>query len=293
MGRPPCCDEHGVKKGSWMPDEDKKLTDYIEKHGQGNWRRLPKLAGLNRCGKSCRLRWTNYLRPDIRRGKFTDEEEKLIIQLHSVLGNRTDNEIKNFWNTTLRKKLLQMGIDPVTHQPRTDLDSSLQLQVDAARLIELHLVQNLVRLLTCSSPASNLDLIRLLGSAVPKNHHQANDTFAFTPQLSSLVNGSLRLPSLSPVGQQTLSANGGHTATPSSADDDSRSESMMMNKHCGTNSGTFPASVTTPSLVSSPENMSKNETISLEGSTNTPTPPPFEAWDALNLDDFGWKEIIE
>ncbi|CAL9749134.1 unnamed protein product [Musa acuminata subsp. burmannicoides] len=313
MGRPPCCDEHGVKKGSWMPDEDKKLTDYIQKHGQGNWRRLPKLAGLDRCGKSCRLRWTNYLRPDIRRGKFTDEEEKLIIQLHSVLGNkwstiatrlpgRTDNEIKNFWNTTLRKKLLQMGIDPVTHQPRTDLsllssltsrlDSSLQLQVDAARLIELHLVQNLVRLLTCSSPAPNLDLIRLLGSAVPKNHHQVNDLFALTPQLSSLVNGSLGLPSLAPVGQQILSVNGGQTAAPSSADDSS-SESMMTSKDYVTNSGTIPASVTAPSLVSSPENMSKNETISLEGSTNTPTSPPFEAWDALNLDDFGWKEIID
>ncbi|KAL6990936.1 hypothetical protein U1Q18_009057, partial [Sarracenia purpurea var. burkii] len=87
---------------------------------------------LQRCGKSCRLRWTNYLRPDIKRGRFSFEEEETIIQLHSVLGNkwsaiaarlpgRTDNEIKNYWNTHVRKRLLRMGIDPVTHSPRLDL----------------------------------------------------------------------------------------------------------------------------------------------------------------------------
>ncbi|KAH7546523.1 hypothetical protein FEM48_Zijuj01G0209800 [Ziziphus jujuba var. spinosa] len=87
---------------------------------------------LKRCGKSCRLRWTNYLRPDIKRGRFSFEEEETIIQLHSVLGNkwsaiaarlpgRTDNEIKNYWNTHIRKRLMKMGIDPVTHAPRMDL----------------------------------------------------------------------------------------------------------------------------------------------------------------------------
>ncbi|KAJ8554176.1 hypothetical protein K7X08_024854 [Anisodus acutangulus] len=124
-------DMSGLKKGPWTPEEDQKLVEYIHNNGHGNWRALPKLAGLNRCGKSCRLRWTNYLRPGIKRGKFSDDEEKLIIKLHSFLGNkwsaiatclpgRTDNEIKNYWNTHLRKKLLQMGIDPVTHRPRTD-----------------------------------------------------------------------------------------------------------------------------------------------------------------------------
>ncbi|KAL2251734.1 UNVERIFIED_CONTAM: Transcription factor MYB17 [Sesamum indicum] len=128
MGRKPCCDKKGLKKGPWTPEEDEKLVEYINKNGHGSWRSLPKLAGLLRCGKSCRLRWTNYLRPDIKRGPFTVEEEKLVIQLHSILGNRwaaiasqlpgrTDNEIKNLWNTHLKKQLLQMGIDPQTHKP--------------------------------------------------------------------------------------------------------------------------------------------------------------------------------
>ncbi|XP_054812885.1 transcription factor MYB102-like [Prosopis cineraria] len=132
MGRAPCCDKNGLKKGPWTPEEDAKLITYIQAHGPGNWRILPKNAGLERCGKSCRLRWTNYLRPDIKRGRFSFEEEEIIIQLHSIMGNkwsaiaarlpgRTDNEIKNYWNTHIRKRLLRMGIDPVTHAPRLDL----------------------------------------------------------------------------------------------------------------------------------------------------------------------------
>nr|QHG11452.1 R2R3-MYB transcription factor 24 [Taxus chinensis] len=132
MGRSPCCDENGLKKGPWTPEEDEKLIEYIQKHGHGSWRALPKHAGLLRCGKSCRLRWTSYLRPDIKRGKFSFEEEQTILHLHAMLGNkwsaiaghlpgRTDNEIKNYWNTHLKKRLLQMGIDPMTHRPRTDL----------------------------------------------------------------------------------------------------------------------------------------------------------------------------
>lgn len=131
MGRSPCCDKVGLKKGPWTPDEDQKLLAHIDKHGHGSWRALPAKAGLQRCGKSCRLRWTNYLRPDIKRGKFNLQEEQTIIQLHALLGNRwsaiathlpkrTDNEIKNYWNTHLKKRLAKMGIDPVTHKPKND-----------------------------------------------------------------------------------------------------------------------------------------------------------------------------
>ncbi|XP_019450765.1 PREDICTED: transcription factor MYB80-like [Lupinus angustifolius] len=133
MGRAPCCNKNNeLKKGPWTPEEDVKLINHIQTHGPGNWRNLPKIAGLQRCGKSCRLRWTNYLRPDIKRGRFSFEEEETIIQLHSFMGNkwsaiaarlpgRTDNEIKNYWNTHIKKRLIRSGIDPVTHTPRLDL----------------------------------------------------------------------------------------------------------------------------------------------------------------------------
>ncbi|KAJ6369939.1 hypothetical protein OIU76_028241 [Salix suchowensis] len=97
MGRSPCCDKVGLKKGPWTPEEDQKLLAYIEEHGHGSWRALPAKAGLQRCGKSCRLRWTNYLRPDIKRGKFSLQEEQTIIQLHALLGN-SDGESKNAAN---------------------------------------------------------------------------------------------------------------------------------------------------------------------------------------------------
>ncbi|CAA6660302.1 unnamed protein product [Spirodela intermedia] len=122
MGRIPCCERDNVKRGQWTPEEDNKLAAYIAQHGTRNWRLIPKNAGLQRCGKSCRLRWTNYLRPDLKHGEFSEEEEQTIVKLHSVLGNssqlpgRTDNDVKNHWNTKLKKKLSGMGIDPVTHK---------------------------------------------------------------------------------------------------------------------------------------------------------------------------------
>ncbi|XP_028794201.1 transcription factor MYB106-like [Neltuma alba] len=121
-----------LRKGPWTPEEDQKLMAYIQQHGHGNWSSLPAKAGLRRCGKSCRLRWTNYLRPDIKRGNFSSQEDQTIIQLHALLGNRwsaialrlpkrTDNEIKNHWNTHLKKRLTRMGIDPTTHKPINDV----------------------------------------------------------------------------------------------------------------------------------------------------------------------------
>ncbi|KAG0468972.1 hypothetical protein HPP92_018300 [Vanilla planifolia] len=132
MGRIPCCEKDNVKRGQWTPEEDNKLSSYIAQHGTRNWRLVPKNAGLQRCGKSCRLRWTNYLRPDLNHGEFSESEEQTIVKLHSVLGNRwsliaaqltgrTDNDVKNHWNTKLKKKLSGMGIDPVTHKPFSHL----------------------------------------------------------------------------------------------------------------------------------------------------------------------------
>ncbi|CAK9314374.1 unnamed protein product [Citrullus colocynthis] len=120
MGRAPCCDKANVKKGPWSPEEDSKLKHYIETYGTGgNWISLPQKAGLRRCGKSCRLRWLNYLRPNIKHGEFSAEEDRIICTLFATIGSRwsiiaaqlpgrTDNDIKNYWNTKLKKKLLGM-----------------------------------------------------------------------------------------------------------------------------------------------------------------------------------------
>ncbi|KAJ9186071.1 hypothetical protein P3X46_005615 [Hevea brasiliensis] len=134
MGRHSCCYKQKLRKGLWSPEEDEKLLNYITKHGHGCWSSVPKLAGLQRCGKSCRLRWINYLRPDLKRGAFSQQEENLIIELHGVLGNRwsqiaaqlpgrTDNEIKNLWNSCIKKKLSQRGIDPNTHKPLSEVEN--------------------------------------------------------------------------------------------------------------------------------------------------------------------------
>ncbi|KFK38626.1 hypothetical protein AALP_AA3G138600 [Arabis alpina] len=136
--RTPCCVDGQVNRGQWSHEESEILKAFILKHGHGNWRSLPKLAGLRRCGKSCRLRWINYLRPGLKRGNFTKEEEDTIIQLHQAHGNkwaqiashfpgRTDNEIKNVWNTDLKKRLVNNNSSPssdVTNHQASSISAS-------------------------------------------------------------------------------------------------------------------------------------------------------------------------
>ncbi|XP_052200431.1 transcription factor MYB36 [Diospyros lotus] len=163
MGRAPCCDKANVKKGPWSPEEDAKLKDYIEKYGTGgNWIALPQKIGLKRCGKSCRLRWLNYLRPNIKHGGFSEEEDNLICSLYISIGSRwsiiaaqlpgrTDNDIKNYWNTRLKKKLLgrrkQSNTNPKSapnHEDPKDTNeqdnsSSSSLSPTALERLQLHL----------------------------------------------------------------------------------------------------------------------------------------------------------
>ncbi|KAL6861657.1 hypothetical protein ACP4OV_017357 [Aristida adscensionis] len=339
MGRSPCCDqEAGVKKGPWTPEEDKLLVDYITQHGHGSWRRLPKLAGLNRCGKSCRLRWTNYLRPDIKRGRFTDDEEKLIIHLHSLLGNkwssiatklpgRTDNEIKNYWNTHLRKKLLGMGIDPVTHRPRTDLNllagipnllaaanlgvaaggggplaawdiNALKLQADAAKF---QLLQGLVRALAAAAapaPApAGVDLMALLAGVAAGNGASAGvDQGGGRLQFDGLLN----LPALTTVPSSVapgmsspfaglLSGFGGGGAL---ACDGLSSTELG---HSGASGSNVTAAVAPP-LVAAGECNAGGGGGGATPCEETPASSPFEGLDNLNLDDLSsdnWKDLLE
>ncbi|KAK4774356.1 hypothetical protein SAY86_009291 [Trapa natans] len=105
MGRGPCCfgcEMGQVNKGPWREEEDRVLIDYIQAHGVGRWISLPKKAGLNRCSKSCRLRWLNYLRPDVKRGNISPDEDDLIVRLHRLLGNRLTSHHASSSRTAFR-----------------------------------------------------------------------------------------------------------------------------------------------------------------------------------------------
>ncbi|CAL5060949.1 unnamed protein product [Urochloa decumbens] len=116
-----------LRRGPWTVEEDLLLVNYIAAHGEGRWNALARCAGLRRTGKSCRLRWLNYLRPDLRRGNITASEQLMILELHSRWGNRwskiaqhlpgrTDNEIKNYWRTRVQKHARQLNCDVNSQQ---------------------------------------------------------------------------------------------------------------------------------------------------------------------------------
>ncbi|KAK8624636.1 hypothetical protein V6N13_089526 [Hibiscus sabdariffa] len=182
MVRAPFYDKNGLKKGEWSREEDDKLRSYIQRFGHWNWRLLPKFAGLKRCGKSCRLRWMNYLRPELKHGNFTEEEDALIIKLHEQYGNRwstivkslpgrTDNDIKNHWHTHLKKRTKQ---NSTTSDVKDN--SSCQTEGEAERI----LIDTPANMILESSPWSPVT--------------------SSTTELSSFSSGSGRMSSFNAIG---------------------------------------------------------------------------------------------
>ncbi|KAJ8565626.1 hypothetical protein K7X08_008202 [Anisodus acutangulus] len=170
-----------LRKGLWSPEEDEKLMNYMLTNGQGCWSDIARNAGLQRCGKSCRLRWINYLRPDLKRGAFSPQEEELIVHLHSILGNRwsqiaarlpgrTDNEIKNFWNSTIKKRLKNNNnSNNSTPSPNTS-DSSSEPRAPMGGIFSMqgHAINVMAALCMDNSPSTTS--ASSMQAIVPSNH---------------------------------------------------------------------------------------------------------------------------
>ncbi|KAH6827111.1 myb domain protein 101 [Perilla frutescens var. hirtella] len=166
---------HLLKKGPWTTSEDLLLLEYVKKHGEGNWNAVQRNSGLMRCGKSCRLRWANHLRPNLKKGAFSPEEEHLIVELHAKLGNkwarmasqlpgRTDNEIKNYWNTRLKRRQ-RAGLPIYPHQ----LVEQEQQQHHHHHQQQQH----------------NSSQTPSLSSLLASSHHQNPNPFAYNPSMVS------------------------------------------------------------------------------------------------------------
>ncbi|KAJ4703345.1 Myb-related protein like, partial [Melia azedarach] len=183
-----------LRKGSWTAEEDRKLIAYIRRYGIWNWTEMPKAAGLLRCGKSCRLRWMNYLRPDIKRGSFSQEEDETIMKLHELLGNRwsaiasrlhgrTDNEIKNQWHSRLKKKRNKDNQVPTT--------KSLKLGTQTAN--------NIIEAIQINPSAPDL-LLPNNSSPEASNIDGYNSSTPISPQLSTYTDNFSSSPSSSSCG---------------------------------------------------------------------------------------------
>nr|ASU87571.1 MYB transcription factor 51 [Isatis tinctoria] len=258
MVRTPCCKaELGLKKGAWTPEEDQKLISYVNRHGEGGWRTLPEKAGLKRCGKSCRLRWANYLRPDIKRGEFTEDEELSIISLHALHGNkwsaiarglpgRTDNEIKNYWNTHIKKRLIKKGVDPVTHKSlisgtgKSEILSEKQSIIQTIITRDDDLDNEKMKNNNKNSGLSSARFLNRVANRFGKRIKQSvlseiigsggpltTTTSVTVDSDSDRSTSSSFTPTSNPLCQMTVNSNGNATSSPSTFSDSSVNDPLM------------------------------------------------------------------
>ncbi|CAF2153121.1 hypothetical protein IGI04_002955 [Brassica rapa subsp. trilocularis] len=187
--------EEGWRKGPWTAEEDRLLIDYVRLHGEGRWNSVARLAGLKRNGKSCRLRWVNYLRPDLKRGQITPHEETIILELHAKWGNRwstiarslpgrTDNEIKNYWRTHFKKKTKS----PTNNAEKTKNRILKRQQFQQQRQMEYQQEQQLLQL-------NQIDMKKIMSLLEDENNHNNGDSnFSTSSSGSSAEGGAFYVP---------------------------------------------------------------------------------------------------
>ncbi|CAH8261689.1 unnamed protein product [Arabidopsis lyrata] len=187
--------EEGWRKGPWTAEEDRLLIDYVRLHGEGRWNSVARLAGLKRNGKSCRLRWVNYLRPDLKRGQITPHEETIILELHAKWGNRwstiarslpgrTDNEIKNYWRTHFKKKTKS----PTNNAEKTKNRILKRQQFQQQRQMELQQEQQLLQF-------NQIDMKKIMSLLDDDNNNNGdNNTFSSSSSGSSGEGGAFYVP---------------------------------------------------------------------------------------------------